>query len=83
MASRLMRNFNALKEKGMTDSAAMKKAMSATATGQAKVRASDKELKHKRERSSSKVKMAITGKASMRSHSPAGKKHLRRKRAGL
>jgi len=81
MASRLMNNFNALKAKGMTDSDAMKKAQELTVAGRAKMRSGSTKLKRKR--SSSKIKMAITGKASMKSHSPAGRAHLRRKKAGL
>lgn len=78
MASRLMRNFNDLKDKGMTNAEAMEKAMKLTAEGQERERASNKKLKRKR--SSSKIKMAITGKASHQSHSPAGQMHLRRKK---
>ena len=86
MATRAMNTYNELKKQGLSDEEALKKSFSSAAAGRSYIRDKDKEKaakKLKRKRSTSKVKMAVTKKLSSQSHSPAGRKHLRRKKASL
>ena len=74
-----MKNFNALKAKGLSDEEAIKQAYGLTAKGRAKLKKADvssrKQLTLRR-----KARMAVTKDAGS-GHSPAGKKELRRRKA--
>ena len=87
MASRLMNNFNALKDKGMSDSEAMKKAMQLTAESRAKVRKADEATRKAKAKQKpgwiDKLKMGATKHLKEKYHSKAGREHLRRKKAGV
>lgn len=82
MASRAMKTFNKLKDQGLTDDEAMRKAFGLAVKGRAKLRAADKKAA-KRETLRRKVRHAVTGKTDIKSHSPAGRVELRRRKAGV
>lgn len=80
----LTKRFNDLKRNnpGMSDEEAMKKAMNATVESRKKIRASDKKTM-KKPSWIEKLKMGATKHIAEKYHSPAGRKHLQRKKAGL
>jgi len=78
MASIITR-FNKYKKQGLTDSKAMEKAMADQAASITKIRKADT-AKKKKDTWVGKLKMAVTGKLAKSKHSPAGKKHLERKK---
>lgn len=70
----ISRNFDALKKRGMSDSEAMEKAIGLSSASTMRERKShSKKLKRK---STSKLRMAVTGKLKRGSHSPAGRKNM-------
>ena len=79
MPSRQMNTYNALKEKGLSDSEALAQAFGSAAKGTSYIRKVDKE-KRKRVPLRRKIKMAVTGKAEKKAHSRAGKAYLKRKK---
>jgi len=83
MAS-ITQNFNALKRKNpkMTDSDAMKQAMNLTAESRKRIRKIDKKAA-KKLNWAQKLKMGGTKQMANKAHSPAGKKHLLKKKAGM
>lgn len=80
MPSRQMKNFNALKAKGLSDDEALKQSFGLVTKGRAYLRAADK-AKRKTPSLRRRAKMAITKKTT--GHSPAGQRYLRRKKAGV
>lgn len=77
----LMNNFNALKGKGMTDSAAMAEAQRLTAESQAKQKAADA-AKRKKPGRLEKLVMGATKHIKEKYHSPAGKAHIKKEKTG-
>lgn len=73
----ISRNFDKLKQKGMSDDEAMLKAIGLNS--KATLAAGAKAAKDKKKRSTSRTRMALTKKLKRRSHSPAGRRHLSRK----
>ena len=76
----ISKNFEAIKRQnpGISDSAAMQRAIKLGSASTAKEVAATAKLRRKRK--PSKIKMIVTGKLSKKFHSPAGRKHLKRKK---
>jgi len=78
MAIGITSSFNKYKKQGLTDSEAMKRAMSDQAKGIAKIRKADAAAAKKRKGSRiSRLKKGIKSILSGPGHSPAGKRYLR------
>lgn len=87
MAIGIMKSFNKYKKQGLTDSAAMERALADQATGIAKIRKADAAARKTKAKQKpgwiEKLKMGATGYIKEKYHSPAGREYLRRKRAGV
>jgi hypothetical protein len=77
----ISRNFDKFKKQGMSDDEAMLKAIGLSS--KAVLREAAKRAKDKKRRTTSRLYMALTGKLKPKSHSPAGRRYLKRRRRHL
>ena len=79
--------FNEYKRQGLTDSAAMERALKTQVTDIAKLRKADAAARKAKAKQKpgwiEKLKMGATGYIKEKYHSPAGRKYLLKKRAGV
>lgn len=83
----IMSKFNEYKRQGLTDSAAMERALKTQVTDIAKIRKADTAARKAKAKQKpgwiEKLKMGATGYIKEKYHSKAGRAHLKKKKTGM